>query len=124
MVTFDNGRVMYGFCSMKEPTASLPRYILINWVSCRGLGERVAVQTSRRRMCTHTHTHKLKYEVLEGDTVIRGQRTFQFAVCLTRFCYRHSVTELQPRLIDAVVAPYRLKKYLARVNTGFCFLTS
>nr|XP_046267801.1 drebrin isoform X2 [Scatophagus argus] len=31
-LTFDNGRVMYGFCSLKEPTASLPRYILINWV--------------------------------------------------------------------------------------------
>ncbi|XP_038831878.1 drebrin-like isoform X2 [Salvelinus namaycush] len=31
-VTFDNGRVMYGFCSLKEPTAALPRYVLINWV--------------------------------------------------------------------------------------------
>uniref|UniRef100_A0A8C5EMP9 Drebrin 1 n=1 Tax=Gouania willdenowi TaxID=441366 RepID=A0A8C5EMP9_GOUWI len=25
-------RVMYGFCSLKEPKAALPRYILINWV--------------------------------------------------------------------------------------------
>ncbi|CAK6975425.1 drebrin isoform X1 [Scomber scombrus] len=32
MLTFDNGRVMYGFCSLKDPTAALPRYILINWV--------------------------------------------------------------------------------------------
>ncbi|MCJ8740555.1 hypothetical protein PDJAM_G00060230 [Pangasius djambal] len=32
MVTFDNSRIMYGFCSLKEPTAALPRYILINWV--------------------------------------------------------------------------------------------
>ncbi|KAF4077625.1 hypothetical protein AMELA_G00210120 [Ameiurus melas] len=32
MVTFDNGCIMYGFCSLKEPTAALPRYILINWV--------------------------------------------------------------------------------------------
>ncbi|XP_076607535.1 drebrin isoform X3 [Chaetodon auriga] len=31
-LTFDNGRVMYGFCSLKEPTSALPRYILINWV--------------------------------------------------------------------------------------------
>ncbi|MEQ2276605.1 hypothetical protein XENORESO_021314, partial [Xenotaenia resolanae] len=31
-LTFDNSRVMYGFCSLKEPTAALPRYILINWV--------------------------------------------------------------------------------------------
>ncbi|XP_054611494.1 drebrin isoform X2 [Dunckerocampus dactyliophorus] len=31
-LTFDNGRVMYGFCSVKEPNAALPRYILINWV--------------------------------------------------------------------------------------------
>ncbi|KAI3373903.1 hypothetical protein L3Q82_022470 [Scortum barcoo] len=31
-LTFDSGRVMYGFCSLKEPTSVLPRYILINWV--------------------------------------------------------------------------------------------
>ncbi|XP_071361981.1 drebrin isoform X5 [Trachinotus anak] len=31
-LTFDSGRVMYGFCGLKEPTATLPRYILINWV--------------------------------------------------------------------------------------------
>uniref|UniRef100_A0A8C1RQV3 Drebrin n=2 Tax=Cyprinus carpio TaxID=7962 RepID=A0A8C1RQV3_CYPCA len=31
-VTFDNSRIMYGFCSLKEPNAALPRYILINWV--------------------------------------------------------------------------------------------
>ncbi|XP_072302103.1 drebrin [Eucyclogobius newberryi] len=31
-LTFDNSLVMYGFCSMKEPSAALPRYILINWV--------------------------------------------------------------------------------------------
>ncbi|KAF5891356.1 drebrin isoform X3, partial [Clarias magur] len=32
MVNFDNSRIMYGFCSLKEATAALPRYILINWV--------------------------------------------------------------------------------------------
>ncbi|XP_054481597.1 drebrin isoform X3 [Anoplopoma fimbria] len=31
-LTFDNAKVMYGFCSLKEPTVTLPRYILINWV--------------------------------------------------------------------------------------------
>ncbi|XP_062261895.1 drebrin isoform X2 [Platichthys flesus] len=31
-LTFDHGKVMYGFCSLKEPSAALPRYILINWV--------------------------------------------------------------------------------------------
>ncbi|XP_041079953.1 drebrin-like isoform X1 [Polyodon spathula] len=31
-VSFDNTQVMYGFCSMKEPNAVLPRYVLINWV--------------------------------------------------------------------------------------------
>ncbi|XP_027886339.1 drebrin isoform X4 [Xiphophorus couchianus] len=31
-LTFDNSSVMYGFCSLKDPTAALPRYILINWV--------------------------------------------------------------------------------------------
>uniref|UniRef100_A0AAY4EG61 Drebrin n=1 Tax=Denticeps clupeoides TaxID=299321 RepID=A0AAY4EG61_9TELE len=30
--TFDNSCIMYGFCSLKEPTAALPHYILINWV--------------------------------------------------------------------------------------------
>lgn len=30
--SFDSGLVMYGFCSLKEPPAALPRYILINWV--------------------------------------------------------------------------------------------
>nr|XP_023700743.1 drebrin-like isoform X4 [Paramormyrops kingsleyae] len=29
---FDSSLVMYGFCSLKDPAASLPRYILINWV--------------------------------------------------------------------------------------------
>lgn len=37
MVTFDNGCIMYGFCSLKEPTSALPRYILINWVSRRSV---------------------------------------------------------------------------------------
>ncbi|XP_056140930.1 drebrin [Lampris incognitus] len=31
-VTFDNSMVMYGFCSLKEPSSALPRYVLINWV--------------------------------------------------------------------------------------------
>ncbi|XP_020511681.2 drebrin isoform X4 [Labrus bergylta] len=31
-LTFDSGRVMYGFCSLKEPNSALPRFILINWV--------------------------------------------------------------------------------------------
>ncbi|XP_016353636.1 drebrin-like isoform X7 [Sinocyclocheilus anshuiensis] len=31
-VAFDNTLIMYGFCSLKEPSAALPRYILINWV--------------------------------------------------------------------------------------------
>lgn len=30
--TFDHTRIMYGFCSLKEPNSALPRYILINWV--------------------------------------------------------------------------------------------
>uniref|UniRef100_A0A8C9TDZ6 Drebrin n=1 Tax=Scleropages formosus TaxID=113540 RepID=A0A8C9TDZ6_SCLFO len=30
--TFDSSCIMYGFCSLKEPTATLPRYVLINWV--------------------------------------------------------------------------------------------
>ncbi|XP_061091374.1 drebrin-like isoform X2 [Conger conger] len=30
--TFDSGHIMYGFCSLKEPSTILPHYILINWV--------------------------------------------------------------------------------------------
>ncbi|XP_056430982.1 drebrin isoform X2 [Hyla sarda] len=29
---FENQKVMYGFCSVKEPNAMLARYVLINWV--------------------------------------------------------------------------------------------
>ncbi|KAJ8351344.1 hypothetical protein SKAU_G00228200 [Synaphobranchus kaupii] len=31
-VSFDSGHIMYGFCSLKEPSTILPHYILINWV--------------------------------------------------------------------------------------------
>ncbi|KAJ8394452.1 hypothetical protein AAFF_G00046630 [Aldrovandia affinis] len=30
--TFDSGHIMYGFCRLKEPSSTLPHYILINWV--------------------------------------------------------------------------------------------
>ncbi|KAJ8266842.1 hypothetical protein GJAV_G00135300 [Gymnothorax javanicus] len=29
---FDNTRIMYGFCSLKEANSALPHYVLINWV--------------------------------------------------------------------------------------------
>ncbi|XP_069507617.1 drebrin isoform X2 [Ambystoma mexicanum] len=29
---FENQKVMYGFCSVKDPQATLPRYVLVNWV--------------------------------------------------------------------------------------------
>ncbi|CAM4705894.1 unnamed protein product [Lepidochelys kempii] len=29
---FENQKVMYGFCSVKEPQAALPKYVLVNWV--------------------------------------------------------------------------------------------
>ncbi|KAJ8247129.1 hypothetical protein GJAV_G00259080 [Gymnothorax javanicus] len=29
--TFDCGHIMYGFCSLKDPSTILPHYILINW---------------------------------------------------------------------------------------------
>ncbi|TNN24365.1 Drebrin [Liparis tanakae] len=57
-LTFDNARVMYGFCSLKEPTAALPRYILINWVSRRvRLGEGRCVTLRQTHTHTHAHTH-------------------------------------------------------------------
>lgn len=30
---FEIQKVMYGFCSVKEPQAVLPKYVLVNWVS-------------------------------------------------------------------------------------------
>lgn len=29
---FENQKVMYGFCSVKDSQAALPKYVLINWV--------------------------------------------------------------------------------------------
>lgn len=36
---FENQKVMYGFCSVKDSQAALPKYVLINWVCSWGLGE-------------------------------------------------------------------------------------
>lgn len=30
---FEIQKVMYGFCSIKDPQAVLPKYVLVNWVS-------------------------------------------------------------------------------------------
>lgn len=35
---FENQKVMYGFCSVKDSQAALPKYVLINWVCGCGLG--------------------------------------------------------------------------------------
>lgn len=38
---FEIQKVMYGFCSVKDPQAVLPKYVLVNWVSgggCAGVG--------------------------------------------------------------------------------------
>lgn len=35
---FENQKVMYGFCSVKDSQAALPKYVLINWVRSCGLG--------------------------------------------------------------------------------------
>ena len=36
---FENQKVMYGFCSVKDSQAALPKYVLINWVCSYGLGK-------------------------------------------------------------------------------------
>ena len=56
-LTFDSARVMYGFCSLKEPAAALPRYILINWVSPGSGGGEVMQRQTPQAIHTHTHTH-------------------------------------------------------------------
>ena len=35
---FENQKVMYGFCSVKDSQAALPKYVLINWVCSCGIG--------------------------------------------------------------------------------------
>lgn len=35
---FENQKVMYGFCSVKDSQAALPKYVLINWVCSCGMG--------------------------------------------------------------------------------------
>lgn len=36
---FENQKVMYGFCSVKDSQAALPKYVLINWVCSCGMGQ-------------------------------------------------------------------------------------
>nr|XP_023700740.1 drebrin-like isoform X1 [Paramormyrops kingsleyae] len=63
---FDSSLVMYGFCSLKDPAASLPRYILINWV-----GE--DVPDARKCACaSHVATIAEFFQVSPSKDVGRG----------------------------------------------------
>ncbi|XP_030429330.1 drebrin isoform X1 [Gopherus evgoodei] len=58
---FENQKVMYGFCSVKEPQAALPKYVLVNWV-----GEDVA---DARKCACASHVAKIA-EFFQGVDVI------------------------------------------------------
>ncbi|XP_006042964.2 drebrin isoform X1 [Bubalus kerabau] len=58
---FENQRVMYGFCSVKDSQAALPKYVLINWV-----GE--DVPDARKCACA-SHVAKVA-EFFQGVDVI------------------------------------------------------
>ncbi|XP_072257111.1 drebrin isoform X2 [Pyxicephalus adspersus] len=58
---FENQKVMYGFCSVKEPHAMLARYVLINWV-----GEDVA--DARKCACASHVAHVAEF--FQGVDVI------------------------------------------------------
>uniref|UniRef100_A0A8C8SM00 Drebrin n=1 Tax=Pelusios castaneus TaxID=367368 RepID=A0A8C8SM00_9SAUR len=58
---FENQKVMYGFCSVKEPQATLPKYVLVNWV-----GEDVA---DARKCACASHVAKVA-EFFQGVDVI------------------------------------------------------
>ncbi|XP_053233234.1 drebrin isoform X4 [Podarcis raffonei] len=58
---FENQKVMYGFCSVKDPQATLPKYVLINWV-----GEDVA---DARKCACASHVAKVA-EFFQGVDVI------------------------------------------------------
>uniref|UniRef100_A0A3Q3XEJ5 Drebrin n=1 Tax=Mola mola TaxID=94237 RepID=A0A3Q3XEJ5_MOLML len=62
-LTFDSSRVMYGFCSLKDPAAALPRYILINWV-----GE--DVPDARKCACASHVATVAEFFQLQGVEVI------------------------------------------------------
>ncbi|XP_039212700.1 drebrin isoform X1 [Crotalus tigris] len=58
---FENQKVMYGFCSVKDPQATLPKYVLVNWV-----GEDVA---DARKCACASHVAKIA-EFFQGVDVI------------------------------------------------------
>ncbi|EMP30938.1 Drebrin [Chelonia mydas] len=58
---FENQKVMYGFCSVREPQAALPKYVLVNWV-----GEDVA---DARKCACASHVAKIA-EFFQGVDVI------------------------------------------------------
>ncbi|XP_044306937.1 drebrin isoform X6 [Varanus komodoensis] len=58
---FVNQKVMYGFCSVKDPQATLPKYVLVNWV-----GEDVA---DARKCACASHVAKVA-EFFQGVDVI------------------------------------------------------
>nr|XP_060621633.1 drebrin isoform X1 [Anolis sagrei ordinatus] len=58
---FVNQKVMYGFCSVKDPQATLPKYVLVNWV-----GEDVA---DARKCACASHVPKVA-EFFQGVDVI------------------------------------------------------
>lgn len=51
---FENQKVMYGFCSVKDSQAALPKYVLINWVCSCGQGRELRPQSSHSPACS-TH---------------------------------------------------------------------
>lgn len=44
----NSGKVMYGFCRVKDPNSGLPKFVLINWVCGTG-GLSVLIQVRPRR---------------------------------------------------------------------------
>uniref|UniRef100_A0A8D2LJ08 Drebrin n=1 Tax=Varanus komodoensis TaxID=61221 RepID=A0A8D2LJ08_VARKO len=56
---FVNQKVMYGFCSVKDPQATLPKYVLVNWV-----GEDVA---DARKCACASHVAKVA-EFFQGTS--------------------------------------------------------
>ncbi|XP_032067285.1 drebrin isoform X1 [Thamnophis elegans] len=58
---FEIQKVMYGFCSVKDPQATLPKYVLVNWV-----GEDVA---DARKCACASHVAKIA-EFFQGVDVI------------------------------------------------------
>lgn len=70
---FENQKVMYGFCSVKDSQAALPKYVLINWVCSYGRGREPKAQERLSSIPLHSLT------LLERTPLVPGREPWASA---------------------------------------------